>query len=205
MTQIPARQRPATMTAALLVGVAVAASVAAACGPASGAGNPSPGVPSPSVAPSGVPSADPSAPASPRPTVAPTPPVEHPPIEGDLTVDLANQTGHVITATVRDETGTLVDAQSGNPGSGMSVFWHDIAVHNLDARTIRVTWVGLALDDKIHVAIAFKRDKYLIDIVQTGPVPNADASGFDRELILRFTQPVVADEVIGGVADKTPE
>lgn len=97
------------------------------------------------------------------------------------------------------------DVTSGRPGSGMPVFWHDIAVHNLDARTISVTWVGLALDDKVHVDIAFERGRYLIDIVQTGPVPNSDASGSDRELILRFTQPVVADEVIGGVTDKSPE
>lgn len=200
MTQTPARQRPTSMTAAVLVGVAAVAIAVAACGPASGSENPSPSIP-----PSDRPSTEPSGPASPLPTVVPTPPVEHPPIEGDITVDLTNQTGHGITATVRDETGTLVDARSGNPGSGMSVFWHDITVHNLDARTIRVTWVGLALDDKIHVAISFERDKYLIDIVQTGPMQNTDASGFDRELILRFTQPVVADEVIGGVADKTAE
>lgn len=200
MTHRPARPRDIRMTAGLVVSVAVLAIAAAACGPGTGAGDPSPGVPSSS----GLPSAAPSAPADPAPSVGPTPPVEHPPIEGDITVDLTNQTGHAITATVRDDTDTLVDARSGNPGSGMSVFWHDIAVHNLDARTIRVTWVGLAIDDKIHVAISFERDKYLIDIVQTGPEPNADASGFDRELILRFTQPVVADEVIGGVADMTP-
>lgn len=188
------------MTAVLLVGVALAAIAPAACGPASGAGQPTPSTP-----PSAQPTIEPGPPASPRPTVAPTQPVEHPPIEGDITVDLQNRTGHIITATVRDDTDTLVDARSGNPGSGMSVFWHDIEVHNLDARTIRVTWVGLALDDKVHVNIAFERDKYLIDIVQTGAEPNTDASGFDRGLILRFTQPIVADEVIGGVADKTPE
>lgn len=171
MTQTSARQRQRPMTAALLVGVVVAAIAAAGCGPASGAADPSPIVP---------PSAAPSAPASPAPTVGPTAPVEHPPIEGDITVDLENQTGHFLTATVRDNTDTLVDARSGRPGSGMSVFWHDIAVRNLDARTIRVTWVGLALDDKVHVDIAFERGKYLIDIVQTGPVPNSDASGSDR-------------------------
>lgn len=200
MTQTPARPRTIPMTAALLVGAAIVAIAAAACGPTSGAERPSPSVP-----PSVPPSATPAVPATPAPSVGPSAPVEHPPIQGDITVDLRNQTGHVITATVRDETDTLVDVQSGTPGSGMSVFWHDIAVQNLDARTIRVTWVGLALDDKVHVAIAFERGKYLIDIVQTGPLPNTDASGFDRELILRFTQPVVADEVIGGVADKTPE
>lgn len=201
MTQTPARQRSIRMTAAFLViGVAVVGIAASGFGRTASAGDPTPSVP-PSVAPSG----SPSAPASPAPTVGPTAPVDHPPIDGDITVELENQTGHFITATVRDETDTLVDVATGRPGSGMSVFWHDIAVRNLDARTISVTWVGLALDDKVHVAIAFERGKYLIDIVQTGALPNTDASGYDRVLILRFTQPVVADEVIGGVADKTPE
>lgn len=39
--------------------------------------------------------------------------------------------------------------------------------------------------------------------MHTGPLPDTDASGFDRELILRFTQAIDSDEVIGGVADKT--
>lgn len=191
------RQRTLTMTAGLaIVGVAAVAIVVSGIGRTANAGDPPP---------SASPTPLPSVPASPAPSVGPTPPAEHPPIEGDITVDLENQTDHFITTTVRDNTETLVDVVSGRPGSGMSVFWHDIAVRNLDARTISVTWVGLALDDKVHVDIAFEGGKYLIEIVQTGREPNTDASGFDRELILRFTQPVVADEVIGGVADKTPE
>lgn len=185
------------MTAGLaVVIVALVASVANGVAGGGSVGDPPPSTP-PTPAPSGA--------ANPTPSVGPTAPVEHPPIEGDITVDLANQTDHFITATVRDNTDTLVDVASGRPRSGMSVFWHDIAVRNLDARTISVTWVGLALDDKVHVDIAFEGGKYLIEIVQTGPDPSTDASGFDRELILRFTQPLVADEVIGGVADITPE
>lgn len=197
MTQSRARQRAIRITAGLLVvGVAAVAIAANGSGRTPGVGDPTPTPPA-SQAPTPTPRSTPSA--------TPTGPVDHPPIEGDVTVELENQTGQFITATVRDDTETLVDVLSGRPGSGMSVFWHDIAVRNLDARTIRVTWVGLALDDEVHVDIAFEQGKYLIDIVQTGPLPNTDASGYDRELILRFTQPIVADEVIGGVADKTPE
>jgi hypothetical protein len=154
---------------------------------------------------------DPSAPPTPSPIVSPgvtpdpTPsaPVDHGPIEGDVTVDLENVTGHAVRASVRDTTGHLVGAVSGRPGAGMSVRWHDIAVTQVDARTISVTWVGIAMDDEVHVEISTEGDGYLVEIVQMGPPPQSDATGHDRVLILSFDEPVVAADVTGGVADRS--
>jgi hypothetical protein len=197
MDRIPVTSRLLAMTAgALVVSFVVVAIAAAALGPADGPGTPA--QPSPSAPVGRVP--------SPAPTVVPSPsptPVEHPPIAGDVHIDLWTATGHDVEATVRDTTRTITQVETGRAGAGMSVRWHDILVRQVDARTVSVTWIGLPIDDEVHVDVAYENSVYLIEIVQTGPEPGSDAIGYDRELILTFEQPVVAGDVLGGVADRS--
>ena len=153
-----------------------------------------PPIASPSVAPAKSPSVAPS--PTPRPT--PTPP---PSVPGS--VDLDNASGHDVSILIHDQVGDLVGAESGKPGDGMSVRWHDSIVENVDATSIRVTWVGLPGDDVADLGISGEAGAYVLTIVQPGPYANTDAMGEDRVLILTFDAPVSADDVSVEVLDRT--
>ena len=90
-----------------------------------------------------------SGPKTPTPAPTPTPP---PSVPGS--VDLDNASGHDVSILIHDQVGDLVDAESGKPGDGMSVRWHDSIVENVDAGSIRVTWVGLPGDDVADLGIS---------------------------------------------------
>ncbi|HUP54281.1 MAG TPA: hypothetical protein VM408_02145 [Methylomirabilota bacterium] len=143
--------------------------------------------PAPSVAPSVQPSALPTA----SPTLKPT----DGPSDGPFKVDLENLTGDDVSVVIDDETGTLTGAASGIPGDGMSVRWFDVQVENLDAETVRVTWVGLPRDEELTLAITGESGSYQLLLVQAAPPANSDALGFDRVLDLRFESPVSAADV----------
>ena len=113
-------------------------------------------------------------------------------------------TGHDVKGTVRDESGRVVAVRSGAPGDGMSVRWGEVVVENADARTIRITWVGLAIDDTVHIAVSRDGRGYLVDMVQTAPLPNTDAVGYDRVLELTFDRAVRAADVEAAIAERTP-
>ena len=118
-------------------------------------------------------------------------------------VDLENATGHDVSVLIHDQTGDVVDAVSGTPGDGMSVRWHSAIVKNVDATSIRVTWVGLPGDDVSDLGISGAAGAYVLTVVQPGPVPQSDAMGEDRILILTFDAPVSADDVSVEVLDRT--
>ncbi len=145
-----------------------------------------PPVASPSVAPA----------KTPTPTPTPTPSVPG-------SVDLDNASGHDVSILIHDQVGVLVDAESGKPGDGMSVRWHDSIVENVDAASIRVTWVGLPGDDVADLGISGEAGAYVLTIVQPGPYANTDAMGEDRVLILTFDAPVSADDVSVEILDRT--
>jgi hypothetical protein len=177
--------RAALAVAALL---AVVALLAVIVGGALGRGvDPSP---APSQTPSGLPSPAPSIPASPQPSGRPT----ADPSDG-LHVDLVNLTRHDVSLVIDDETGTVVDARSGQPGDGMSVRWFDVKVENLDDSTLRITWVGLPRDEEIRLAIVDDDGTYALDLFQAPPPANSDAVGYDRILVIRFDTPVSAGDV----------
>jgi hypothetical protein len=160
----------------------------------------------PAAAPTAVPSVAPShVPSAPPPSAAPTVSPTAAPSGGPLTVDLANGSGHDVAIQVHDETGTLGEAVSGTPGDGMSVRWNDSIVTQVDADTIRVTWVGLPGDDVADLNIASRNGGLALTIVQPGPVPYSDAMGEDRVLELSFDGPVSADDVSVTVLDRTAD
>jgi hypothetical protein len=135
--------------------------------------------------PSPTPVASPTARPSDAPTVPPTDtPTDAP--SGDLEVDLDIATDHDVTVVVRDASGSVTDVSSGRAGDGMSVRWGDVEVVNVDATTIRVTWVGLPVDEVIDLTISRDGAAVTLDFVQDAPPANSDAVGFDRVLVIAF-------------------
>jgi hypothetical protein len=143
--------------------------------------------------------ASPSTPPSAAPTSAPSPA----PSGGPLSVDLDNATGHDVSIKIHDESGHVVRTVSGKPADGMSVRWHEAGVKNVGARSIAITWAGLPGDDLVDLGIRFDNGTYSMTLVQAGPVPNSDAMGEDRSLVLTFDAPVGAKDVSIEVLDRT--
>lgn len=184
--------RAALPVAALLAVVAVLALMA---GGAFGRGvDPSP---SPSAPSTPRPTAQPSAPSTPQPTPEPT----DAPSDGTVKVDLDNETEHDVSVVIDDQTGTLVGAVSGQPGDGMSVRWFLSLVENLDAKTLRVVWVGLPRHEELSLSITGQPGAYQVRLVQDAPPANSDAVGFDRILVLSFDTAVSADDVEVSIED----
>lgn len=154
-----------------VAGLALVAVVAAACSTA-GAGD-GPGSP--------VPSDDPATPAPSQP--------------GSVRIPLDIATDHEVAVVIDDPSGVLAGAESGKAGDGMSVRWFTAQVRNVDPSTIEVTWVGLPFDDEVALAVSGDAGSLGLHVTQKAPPVDSDAIGFDRVLVLRFTEPVSADDV----------
>jgi hypothetical protein len=173
---------------------------------ASGVLRPSPvsGTPpaSPS-APAWVPSVPPAQPTQAPATPAPATPAPSVDPDGEpdniTTIDLDVATPHDVRVTVVDEIAALVAARAGRAGDGMSVRWYDLKVENLDASTLRLTWVGFAADEEAVLKIGELDGKVELTLIQPGPPPNSDALGFDRVLVVQLAQPVNAADVLYSV------
>lgn len=196
------RLTPFRTAVALIIAIAVllvVVSVGLGGGPRPSTATPTP---TPTASPTSSPSPTPATPVG-TPVASPSVPADHGPILGDVTVDLEQASRHHVKATVRDDSGHLVDVRSGTPGDGMSVTWGEITIENIDARTLKVTWVGTGDEETVFVGISSEGDGYLVDIVQRGLGPNSDTLGYDREILLGFDRPVRAADVDGGVAETT--
>ena len=177
------RSKQITLLTSITAGVAVAAVVAFTAFGGGGVGDDDGTVVPP------APSARPSAPAeTPAESPAATPgPDEIPtrtPLPDDsgsdampIKVDLANATGADVYVDIADETGS--------PGDGMSVDASTLKVENLDASTLKLTWVDFLMDNALALYIMDDPDGAIrLVMVQPEPTGPADAMGFDRELIL---------------------
>jgi hypothetical protein len=78
----------------------------------------------------------------------------------------------------------------------MSVRWGDSIVENLDAKTIKVTWVAYPREETIGLVLEPMGDKVVLRFGQNAPYPNTDALGADRVMVFSFAQPVSADDVV---------
>jgi hypothetical protein len=146
----------------------------------------------------GDPGPSPSAQPSVAPTRTPTPthePTETPP-DGIFTVDLNTVDDHDVSIIVDDRTGTVVEVTSGNAGDGMSVRWFDMKVENLDAETLRLTWVGLPRDEAVRLFVFEENGKLKLTFVQAAPPSNSDALGIERIVVLKFDAPIRAEDVV---------
>lgn len=177
---------PRTLSAAV-AGLALVAILAAACstvgagdGPGSSSSPSAPVVtPTPVVTP--APSDDPATPAPSQP--------------GTVRVPLDIATDHDVAVVIDDPSDVVAGAETGTPGDGMSVRWFTAQVRNVDPSTIEVTWVGLPLDDEIALAVSGDAGAIGLHFTQKAPPVDSDAIGFDRVLVLRFAEPVSADDV----------
>lgn len=182
MNSISIRGRVLPAVALLIALVAVVAVVAS--GALSRAGDP--GRPGPSAPPSAAP--------TPKPTPTPTPEPNETP-DGIFNLDLDTVDDHDVTIVVDDTTGTVVKVSSGSPRDGMSVRWFDMLVENLDATTLRLTWVGLPVDETVRLFVSEEDGKLRLQFAQAAPPINSDAMGYDRILVVKFDGPVSADDV----------
>jgi len=161
---------------------------------------PATATPPPTVAP--APTATPAPSERPAPSALPTPsarPTAHPTDGGSdalpLRVRLANATDAAVSVDVVDRSGRLVGARSGRPGDGASVDGDAIAVENLDATTLRLTWVDFPIDNSLSLFIDRVDGHLRLLLVQPEPDGATDAIGFDRELVLTFSEPIAASSV----------
>jgi hypothetical protein len=177
-----------------VVGFAIAVAIA---GPGASAGAGA------SNRPSTPPSSAPSTPPSTAPSAKPTSVPAATPTTGRISVDLKNASDHDVTLLIHGEIGTVVKAESGTPGDGMSVRWHDAFVRNVDPRTVRVTWVGLPGDETVDLDIVERNNAYRLTLVQAGPYRYTDAMGEDRVVLLTFDRPVSAADVSIEILDRT--
>ncbi|TAK01551.1 MAG: hypothetical protein EPO36_05065 [Chloroflexota bacterium] len=136
-----------------------------------------------------------------EPTVEPTDGPATPAPDGTVVVDLANATDHAVTARIIDESSVLASAESGQPGDGMSVRWHDSLLENVNEMTLRLTWVGLPFDDTVEISITGSAEDLELTIVQKGPPIDSDAVGYDRVLNLTFSEPVRSEDVSINIED----
>jgi hypothetical protein len=174
----------ATLLLALIAVVAVVAS-----GALGRAGN----LPQPTPSPS--PSGSPTSTPAPTPTAEPSAEPSDEPADGVFDVDLDTVDDHDVSVVVDDATGSIVKVSSGSPVDGMSVRWSDMKIENVDATTLRLTWVGLPLDEQINLFVADVDGKLSLRFVQAAPPPYSDAMGYDRILVVTFDGPVSADHV----------
>lgn len=183
------RSNQITLLVSIVAGTILAAVIAfAAFG--GGGGTDDPVLP-PVVSPS------PSAPSTPVPapdeTPAPTPDPDQGSDGMPIKVDLQNATGADVYVDIVDSTGLLAEARSGTPGDGMSV--EGLVAENIDATTLKLTWTDFPIDNALALYIDEHDGGIRLLLVQPGPTGTTDAMGFDRELILSFSEPVSADQV----------
>jgi hypothetical protein len=176
------RGRALPAVALLLALIAVVALVAS--GALGRAGDPGP-----------TPSAPPSNPPTSTPAPSPTPEPTETPADGFFNLDLDTADDHDVSIVVDDRTGTVVEVSSGRAGDGMSVRWLDMKVENLDAETLRLTWVGLPRDETVRLFVFHEDGKVKLAFAQAAPPNNSDALGYDRVLVVKFDAPVRAEDV----------
>ena len=83
----------------------------------------------------------------------------------------------------------------GHAGDGMSTRWNTAIVDQVDANTIRVTWVGFPGEEQVVLTITADGGAPVLVFDQKAPYANTDALGADRVLVLTFDHAVDADEV----------
>lgn len=142
-------------------------------------------------------SPSPSAPSTPVPapdeTPAPTPDPDDGSDAMPIKVDLQNATGADVYVDIVDSTGLLVEARSGTPGDGMSV--EGLVAENVNATTLKLTWTDFPIDNALALYVDEHEGGIRLLLVQPGPTGTTDAMGFDRELILSFSEPISAGQV----------
>ena len=158
---------------------------------------PSASAPPPPAAPVATPrpTSKPADPA-PVPTAKPTPRPTHTNLPYDpapIKVNLQTVDDSAVRVDIVDISGILDSAKSGSPAEGASA--EGLVVENVDARTLRLTWVDFPIDNVDQLYIEWFDGHLKFVLVQPEPRGDTDAVGYDRELVLTFSEPVSAGDV----------
>ena len=185
------RSKQITVLVSIVAGTILAAVIAFTAFGGGGTGD-RPSVPgSPAPAPVATPE------PTPEPTAVPAPDETPDPDDGSdampIKVDLRNATDADVYVDIVDTTGLLVDARSGTPGEGVSV--DTLVAENIDATTLKLTWSDFPIDNALALYVDEHEGGIRLLLVQPAPTGTTDAMGFDRELILSFSEPVSAEGV----------
>jgi len=148
----------------------------------------------PTVVPPAIPSASPS--AAPTPSATPTGPAIPASAPPAVHVDLIEHVGEDASIDIVDRSGTLVDAESGDPPDGGSVEEGTIQVvaDTADANTLVLTWTGMPCDTTHQLDIA---PDHTLTI--TRPACSGDTIPVDHVLRLTFDAPVDLEAIQGSV------
>ena len=167
-TSFQAALRPLSLVAVLALVLAAALAIATVGGFLDGRPAVVPPIATPSAEPTNGPSSAPS--ESPAPSV--------------ITVDLIEHVGADASVDITDLSGTLVGAESGDPGDGGSVPEGAVQATDLaaDPRTVVLTWTGMPCDTTHDLTIA--PDGVTITI--TRPACSGDTIPVDHVLQLTF-------------------
>jgi hypothetical protein len=191
------RSQPSRSAIALVGALALVAVLAVVASGALGR-SPDPSAPAspiPTVAPSLAPVDPTPRPVDPTPAPTPTPSPTHA-ANGQFEVDLDIADGHDVSVAVDDDSGRIVGVSSGQGGDGMSVRWSDIEIVNLDPDTLQITFVGFPQDEMIAVGFDVAAgDGFNLTISQQLPLPNTDALGADRVLVIDLDGAVDAGDI----------
>ena len=141
-----------------------------------------------------VPTVEPTAPATPVPTTKPSAKPSVPPVDAmPLTVDLETLTPHHVHVDIADLSGRLVSAVSGTPTASAPFDMYILRVENIDARTLRLTWVDRPGDNALALYINADASRFLM--IQPEHDSRGDTILHDRVLILTFRDPISASDV----------
>lgn len=159
--------------------------------------------PPPAAEPTAKPTPKPQPiPATPKPTRTPSAAPTN--MSGEPTpinVHLATANDADVSVTIRDYTGRLVEAKSGTPAEGVSVGTGAIDIENVTARTLRLTWSDYPIDNHLDLVIEWFDGKLRFMLAQPAPTGDTDSIAMDRELILKFAQPVSAGQVTSSLSE----
>lgn len=202
-TQARTDRRTGAAVAAFTFGaiaVVTAAIVAFVAFGGAGNGRPNQGgivIPPPAEAPSTPPK--PTVEPTTDPTTAPSPSSKP---EAPIRVRIATLNRADVSVDVVDETSRVLDARSGPPIEGTSVDYDRLAVENVDATTLRLTWIDYPIDNALTLLVSQGGDgRVRLVLVRPGPTETTDTIAFDRQLLVRFASPIDAADVEPFVQD----
>ena len=146
----------------------------------------------PSVVPPPVtPTASPTAPLPSATPTGPAVPASSPAV---VRVDLIDDIGGGAFVEITDQSGTMVDARSGQQAEAARESTGDIAVTNLagDPTAVVLTWGGMPCDARHVLTIALGGRTMTL----SKNACQGDTLGMTRVLVVRFDGPVPASEVV---------
>ena len=111
--------------------------------------------------------------------------------------------GDNVYVDIVDETGRISGAYSGPAAEGASVDTYTLKVENVDADTLKLTWVDYAIDNALELYALSNDGVLVLNLIQPEPEGDVDTFVMDRVLFLDFAEPISAADVEGHLMDGT--